>query len=232
MEQTVAVVDDDPGLLQLMETIVRSAGMNFAGWRDGAEFLAAYSPDAVNCLIIDMLLPRVSGHAILDRLRELSYCPPVIMISGASDVPLAVHAMKRGAFDFLRKPFSRAQFLQAIEEALDNDLRARQLFLQKKELQDQLASLTAKEREVLDLLVEGMLNKQIARRLDISVRAVELRRASLFRKMGVSSVVELMRRLCGPEQLFTWNEPQLTVPRPFAASGRTPASTEAARFTA
>lgn len=198
---TVFVVDDDDALLRMMELVVCEAGYQCVGCRDGQSLLDAYSIDRPGCLVLDMLMPQLSGLAVQERLRQFRYTPPIIMMSGGSDVLLAVDAMKQGAFDYLRKPFSRQQLLEVVERAIEVDRLGRLALQEQLQLEGQLKSLTAKEREVLALLLDGLLNKQIARHLAISVRAVELRRASIFRKMQVTTIAGLLQRLYGTTSL-------------------------------
>jgi two-component system response regulator DctR len=154
-------------------------------------------PDAPGCLLLDVRMPGMSGLALFDRLLERGCLPvlPVIFLTGHGDVPTAVTAVKRGAYDFVEKPFSNNALVDRVEQALAASAQALAKRRQRRELAQRLAELTERERDVMGLVIEGRPNKLIADALHISVRTVEVHRAHIFEKMGVKSAVELANRL-------------------------------------
>ena len=203
----VFIVDDEAGVREALAWLLRSRRLpseTFASADAFAEFLQAcrqptWLPSQPGCLLLDVRMPGMSGLALFELLiaRNLLQVLPVIFLTGHADVPTAVDAVKRGAFDFCEKPFSDHALVDRIEQAL---LRSSQTLLAhraKQSLQQSLADLTERERDVMRLVVEGLPNKLIADQLDISVRTVEVHRARVFDKMQVKSAVELANLLRG-----------------------------------
>lgn len=204
---TVYVVDDDAGVRDALAWLLRSRRLISEAF-DSAEAFDAYisHPDfglrEPSCVLLDVRMGGMSGLAMFERLiaRELVHLMPVIFLTGHADVPTAVDAVKRGAFDFCEKPFSDNALVDRIEQAL---ARSAQALVERDEstsLQARLAGLTERERDVMRLVVEGLPNKLVADQLDISVRTVEVHRARVFDKMGVKSAVELANLLRGLER--------------------------------
>jgi FixJ family two-component response regulator len=191
--KTVFVVDDDEGVRTSLGILLDSAGYRCVSYPSATGFLAGYDSTRPGCLLLDMSMPGMSG---MDLLRELSgrgAFLPVIFITGHGDVPMAVEAMKSGAFDFLQKPFSPRDLLERLERALTSDAEARHALSQADELRRRHATLTPREKEVMALIVAGLANKVIAMDLKLSERTVEIHRARVMEKMVTRSVAHLVR---------------------------------------
>lgn len=203
----VFIVDDDAGVREALAWLLRSRRLpseTFASADAFAELLQAsrhapWSPSQPGCLLLDVRMPGMSGLALFELLiaRNLLDVLPVIFLTGHADVPTAVDVVKRGAFDFCEKPFSDNALVDRIEQALLRSAQTLQAQRAKQSLQQSLADLTERERDVMRLVVEGLPNKLIADQLDISVRTVEVHRARVFDKMQVKSAVELANLLRG-----------------------------------
>nr|WP_315261789.1 response regulator [uncultured Limnohabitans sp.] len=202
----VFIVDDDAGVREALAWLLRSRRLpsqSFDSADAFADFLNASSfpwqPSQPGCLLLDVRMPGMSGLALFEQLieRQLLDVLPVIFLTGHADVPTAVDSVKRGAFDFCEKPFSDNALVDRIEQALMRSAQTRQVLRTKQSLQQNLTDLTERERDVMNLVVEGLPNKLIADQLDISVRTVEVHRARVFDKMNVKSAVELANLLRG-----------------------------------
>ena len=202
----VFIVDDDSGVREALAWLLRSRRLPsqsfdsadaFAAFLKGARH--AWQPTQPGCLLLDVRMPGMSGLALFEQLieRRLLDVLPVIFLTGHADVPTAVDAVKRGAFDFCEKPFSDNALVDRIEQALNRSAQTLQSLRAKQNLQHNLADLTERERDVMHLVIEGLPNKLIADQLDISVRTVEVHRARVFDKMNVKSAVELANLLRG-----------------------------------
>lgn len=192
---TAHLIDDDDAMRDALAWLLRSRGVPSRSWDSAEAFLADYAPEMAGCLVLDMRMRAMTGMELFDRLRELGCAMPVIFLTGHGDVPLAVQALKNGAFDFLEKPFDDNQLVDRIIEALARDAEQRASGRAHDDLRVRLATLSAREREVMDAILAGKLNKVIADEMGIAMRTVEVHRAHLFEKMGVKSAVELARRL-------------------------------------
>ena len=190
---TVFVVDDDDGVRTSLGILLDTAGHRSTPFNSATEFLAQYDPARPGCLLLDMRMPGMSGMDLIQELGRRGAFLPVIFITGHGDVPMAVEAMKNGAFDFLQKPFSPRDLLERIGRALAADAEARQVLSQAGELRRRHASLTPREREVMSLIVAGHANKVIAMDLGLSERTVEIHRARVMEKMATRSVAHLVR---------------------------------------
>ncbi|MGN2393191.1 response regulator transcription factor [Pelomicrobium sp. G1] len=190
---TVYIVDDDPAVRDAIRCLVESVGLKAETFSSAAEFLNAYRPNMVGCLILDVRMAGMSGLALQEELVRSGSRLPIIIITGHGDIPMAVQAVKRGALDFLEKPFRNQTLLDRINEALKLDAARREQEAQLSHIESRLAMLTAREREVLELLIEGKTSKEIARKLDLSPRTVETHRAHIMEKLGTSSLPELVR---------------------------------------
>jgi two-component system response regulator DctR len=197
----IFIVDDDASVREALAWLLRSrrlASEHFASAEAFEQFLAQGPlPEQPLCLLLDVRMPGTSGLVLFDRLAErgLLDAMPVIFLTGHADVPTAVDAVKRGAFDFCEKPFSDNALVDRIEQALGASVRALEVRRVRRSLADRLAELTDRERDVMRLVIEGLPNKLIADQLAISVRTVEVHRARVFEKMEVKSAVELANRL-------------------------------------
>jgi two-component system response regulator DctR len=192
------IVDDEEVIRDALCWLAQTRGIDVAAYDDGQAFLEALDRGAGfagegACLLLDIRMPRLSGLSLFEALqaRRLTAQLPVIFLTGHGDVPMAVDALKRGAFDFFEKPFNDNKLMDRVEEALAASRAAGASAA----VQQRLASLSAREREVLALVLEGRMNKVIADQLGISMRTVEVHRAHIFEKMGVKTAVELARLL-------------------------------------
>ena len=190
---TVFVVDDDSSLRRAIKRLVESVGVQVELFGSAQEFLQAKRPDGPSCLVLDIRLPGISG---LDFQRELACAnihTPIIFITAHGDIPMTVRAMKAGAVEFLTKPFRDQDLLDAIQQALQRDNTRRVKEAEVVKLRERYDSLTSREREVLPLIVSGLLNKQIAGEIGTSESTVKVHRSQLMRKMGAESLAELVR---------------------------------------
>lgn len=192
-EPTVFVVDDETSVRSSLQWLLESIRLRVETFESAEAFLAKVQTDRPGCLVLDVRMPGLSGPELMDRLHEKHFGMPIIFLSGHGDVPLAVHTMKGGAFDFLQKPYNNQQFLERVRNALDFDIRNRSLRRQQGDTATRIDALSGREREILDLVIEGQSNKVIGRALGISYKTVEAHRARLMRKMGVASFAELMQ---------------------------------------
>ena len=202
----VFIVDDDAGVREALAWLLRSRHLPSQSFESADVFLdflnqnaSAWLPQQAGCLLLDVRMPGTSGLALFEILvqRQLLDVLPVIFLTGHADVPTAVDAVKRGAFDFCEKPFSDNALVDRIELALEKSAAHLQALNAKQSVQQHLSELTERERDVMRLVVEGLPNKLIADQLDISVRTVEVHRARVFDKMQVKSAVELANVLRG-----------------------------------
>ena len=191
-EQTVFVVDDDTAVCDSIQELVESVGLRSESYASGQAFLDHYQPEQSGCLVLDVRMAEMSGLVLQEKLNALGAGIPVIIITGHADVPMAVQALKAGAVDFVQKPYRNQLLLDSINNALTVDAIARRSRDESENHNQQLSTLTKREQEVLDKLLAGSINKQIARDLGISTRTVEVHRQNLLRKLGVGSVKELI----------------------------------------
>lgn len=190
----VYVVDDDDAMRDSLRWLLESTGYRVAAYSSAERFLNTYKPGVAACLVLDVRMPGVSGLELQQELNRRGETLPIIFITGHGDVPMAVSAVKNGAFHFLEKPFMDAQLLAIIEQAASlGATPATAERAQGRCAAARLATLTQREREVMDLVVRGLKNKQIADELSISVKTVEAHRARAMEKMDVGSVAELVR---------------------------------------
>lgn len=189
----VFVVDDDPGVGDAIRLLLRSVGLPAQVYYSAADFLEAYDPTLAGCLVLDVRMPGMSGLDLQERLRGMGSTLPIIFITAHGDVPMAVNAVKAGAAEFLQKPFRDQELLDKVQEALATNARLRADHADLDEVRARIASLTPREREVMDLVVEGKPNKNIAKELGISQRTVEIHRARVMEKMKARSVPRLVQ---------------------------------------
>jgi RNA polymerase sigma factor (sigma-70 family) len=190
---TVFVVDDDSSTRELLEWLMRRNGLEVETFPDARSFLKAYRPSDPGCLVLDLNMPGMSGLDLQNYLKEQGVVLPVLFLSGRADVPKAVAAVKGGAIDFIEKPFDYKRVVERVKEGLQADLQQRAGHDRKRMVCERLAQLTQREREVLDLVVAGKLNHEIAEALDISIKTVEAHRARLMEKLEVGSLAELVQ---------------------------------------
>ena len=193
LAQAVYVVDDDEAMRDSLRWLLESAGYRVSSYSTAERFLAGYRRDHASCLVLDVRLTGVTGLELQQELNRRGESLPIIFITGHGDVPMAVEAVKNGAFHFLEKPFKDAQILHLIEQAATQRSSGSAAKAQKRCAAAKLETLTQREREVMDLVVQGRKNRQIAEELSISVKTVEAHRARAMEKMDVSSVAELVQ---------------------------------------
>jgi two-component system response regulator FixJ len=196
-DPTIFVVDDDQAVRDSLSWLLESLQLKVETYVSAAEFLTNYDPDRPGCLVLDVRMPDVGGLQLQEMLRARQARLPVIMITGHGDVSMAVRAMKSGALDFIEKPFNNQLFLECIQRGLRVNARQRRRDAERQTVQTRLASLTARERDVLERVVAGKPNKVIAAELGISARTVEVHRAHLMEKMCADSLAALTA-MCVP----------------------------------
>jgi len=191
----IMVVDDDAGVRNAMRSLLKSVGLECALYASAQEFLVAYQPSQPGCLLLDIRMPGMSGLELQQQLNLRGAVIPVIFMTGHGDIPMAVEAMQHGAFDFLQKPFRDQDLLDRIQKAIVKDAEQRTSLGEHDRIKSHLESLTAREREVLDLMTEGKQNKVIAQDLGVSPRTIEIHRARVMEKMNAQSVAQLVRMM-------------------------------------
>jgi FixJ family two-component response regulator len=190
---TVFIIDDDRGMRQAVQDLVESVGLRAESFATGQEFLGRQPTSDPSCLVLDVRLPQMSGLDFQRRLTEIGMQIPIIFITAHGDVPMSVRALKSGAAEFLTKPFRDQDLLDAIQQALQRDRAAREQQAEVHELHGRYQALTAREREVMGLVVSGRLNKQIASEIGASEATVKIHRGNLMQKMQAGSLIELVR---------------------------------------
>ena len=196
-EGTVFVVDDDSSTRELLAWLMKRHGMRAEVYPDAKSFLEGYKPDSPGCLVVDLNMPGMSGLDLQHYLKEHHVALPVIFLSGRADVPKAVRAVREGAIDFIEKPFDYKRVVSLVEGCLERDAQTRAALERRRTQDARLAQLTQREREVLDLVVAGRMNREIAEALRISIKTVEAHRAKIMEKLEVHSVAELVQATIG-----------------------------------
>jgi FixJ family two-component response regulator len=189
----IAIVDDDPSVRRGLERLIRSAGWKAETFASAQEFLDRPRTEAPSCLVLDLQLPGLSGLDLQKRMAEAGLAIPIVFLTGHGNIPASVQAMKAGAMEFLTKPVNDEDLFKAIREALERDRRTRQQHADRRELRDRYESLTAREQEVMQQVISGLLNKQIAAELTITEDTVKFHRGHIMRKMRADSLAGLVR---------------------------------------
>lgn len=192
-EPLVHVVDDDESIRELLEWLMQRAGLRVACHPNAQSFLHEFRHEGPSCVILDLHLPGMSGLEVQQRLIAAGHGVPVIFLSGRADVPNAVSAVKSGAVDFIEKPFDYRRIVGLVRECLERDGAGLEARARARAAAERLAALTQREREVLDRVVAGKINRVIAEELDISIKTVEAHRARIMEKLEVGSVAELVQ---------------------------------------
>ena len=189
----IAIVDDDRSVRRGLERLIRSAGWKAETFASAQEFLARPGAEAPSCLVLDLQLPGLSGLDLQKRMAEVGLEIPIVFLTGHGSIPASVQAMKAGAIEFLTKPVDEQDLLNAIQEAVERDRRVRQQHAEMHELERRYESLSAREQEVMQQVVCGLLNKQIASELNITEFTVKFHRGHIMRKMRADSLADLVR---------------------------------------
>lgn len=192
-DQVVFVIDDDPSMRTALRELIEAVGLSCQTFGSGQELLNAKLPDVPSCMVLDVRLPGLSGLNLQRELTERGIQIPIIFITGHGDIPMSVQAMKAGAVEFLTKPFRDQDLLDAIEQATERDRSARRQRTEIGDLEERSEMLTPRERDVMQLVVAGLLNKQIAAQLGISEKTVNVHRSQVMQKMHAESLAELVR---------------------------------------
>jgi FixJ family two-component response regulator len=190
---TVFIIDDDGGMRRAIHDLVESIGLRAESFATGEEFLGTKQIIRPSCLVLDVRLPQMSGLDFQRRLAESGVEIPIIFVTAHGDIPMSVRALKSGAVEFLTKPFRDQDLLDAIQQALERDRIAQEQHADVHDLEERYRALTAREREVMTLVVSGMLNKQIASEIGAREATVKIHRSNVMHKMQAASVVDLVR---------------------------------------
>ncbi len=191
---TVYVIDDEPEVRSSLCFLLESSGFTALAFPGGVAFLAAVPPTAAGCLVLDLRMPEFDGQQVQQRLQAAGYTLPVIFLTGHGDVPVAVELMKQGAFDFLQKPANSAQLLARVAAALHRDASLRESVVQRQVLAERHAELTEREVTIMQLVCQGLSNREMAERINVSAKTVEVHRGRVMHKMQASSVAELVQQ--------------------------------------
>ncbi|MCB1662554.1 MAG: response regulator transcription factor [Pseudomonadales bacterium] len=191
--QTVFVVDDDEGVREGLSMLLESVGLACETYASSLGFLDKFDPLRRGCLVLDIRMPRMTGLELQEKLNQLKSAIPIIFITGHGDVQMAVEAMRRGALDFIRKPFREQELLESINEALTVEAGKHKRLFERKAMLDKIAALSDREREVFERVADGEMNKVIAIDLGISERTVEVHRSQVMKKLGVRTLAQLVR---------------------------------------
>lgn len=192
-EVTIHVVDDDPGTCKYLTELITTVKYKVMTYNTASDFLNNFNNDGLGCLLIDIRLPGISGLDLQQQLRDHNIDFPVIIMSGYGDVSTAVRAMKAGALDFIEKPFSAQRLLELIHKAVNHHQDSKALSSKINHIEERYKQLTNREHEVMDLVVDGHQNKDIAQTLNISIKTVEVHRSNVMEKMKANSIVDLVR---------------------------------------
>jgi len=199
-QQTVFIVDDDEGVRDALSMLLGTIGQAHELFASATEFLESYDERKGGCLVLDIRMPRMSGLDLQEKLNEKGSLLPIIFITGHGDILMAVEAMRRGALDFIRKPFREQDLLDRINEALDFNAGKRKALLDRQQLLGKIALLSEREGEVFHRVADGEMNKVIAFDLGISERTVEVHRSQVMKKLGVRTLAQLVRIKIEAEQ--------------------------------
>jgi two-component system response regulator FixJ len=193
LDSTVFVIDDDASIRKSLSRLLRSADYTVETFPSADEFLRREHFDGIGCLLLDVQMPGLSGMDLQEELSKADYHMPIIFITGHGNIPMSVQAMKKGAVDFLTKPFDDKELLQTIEKAIEKDTQARAEYDESLDIRGRIELLTPRENEMLRYVITGMLNKQIGLKLGITEKTVKVHRGRIMEKLRANSVAELVR---------------------------------------
>jgi len=193
LDSTVFVIDDDASVRKSLSRLLRSAGYTTETFASAEEFLGREHFNGIGCLLLDVQMPGLSGMDLQKDLNKADYHMPIIFITGHGDIPMSVEAMKKGAVDFLTKPFDDKELLQAVDSAIEKDRQTRAEYDEGLDIRRRIELLSPREHEIFRYVITGMLNKKIALKLDISEKTVKVHRGRIMEKLCVDSVAELVR---------------------------------------
>jgi two-component system, LuxR family, response regulator FixJ len=193
LKPTIFVIDDDASVRKSLARLLDSAGFSTESFASADEFLKRERFEGIGCIILDVRMPGLSGMDLQEELNKADYGMPIIFVTGHGDIPMSVQAMKKGAVDFLPKPFDEDQLLDALRKAIEKDMQAKAERAGARDILGRMEQLTPREYEILQYLITGMLNKQIAFKLGIAEKTVKIHRSRVFEKLGTRSVAELVR---------------------------------------
>ncbi len=202
-KHNVYVVDDDQAVRDSLRWLIESVDLNVTTFSNGQELLDNFEEQEISCLVLDVRMPGISGLDLQQRLKKMGSGVPVIIVTGHADVPMAIQAMKAGAFDFIEKPYSDQLLLERIQCAIEQDDCFKKQQVINNEINQRIDSLTPREREVMGLVVSGHSNKSIAKELGVSIKTVEVHRGNLMTKMQAKSLSELVRLVMSSSRTTT-----------------------------
>ncbi len=205
-EPKVMIVDDELDVRDALALLLKSVGYIVQTFPSAQNYWDKFDPEQAGCIVLDVRMPGMSGLDLQRQLARLIYHPPIIMVSGHGEISMAVEAIKSGAIDFLQKPFSDQLLIDKVKQALEQDRAGRIGVCELREVRTAFAKLTPREREVLNGVIIGKLNKIIAAELNVSMRTVEIHRSNMMEKMQVNSIAALMRRIALLEDNRTVSE--------------------------
>lgn len=194
-EQTVFLVDDDDNVRNSLTFFLEGYHLKVQTFSNGHEFLEKVDPQADGCLILDIRMPGLSGMEVQMRLKQMHASFPIIVLTAHADVPVAVESIKQGAYDFLLKSSSQHEIISTVQEALKHSRRNREVIRELNRTRALMQSLSKRELEVVDLVIEGLTSREISERLDIKIKTVDAHRANLMRKMGAANVADLINKI-------------------------------------
>ena len=187
------VIDDEPAVVKAISRLLRSAGFKVETFDSASRFLADHDPRVSGCMVLDVTMPEITGLDLQQKLLTHGRALPIVFLTGRGDIPMSVRAMKNGAADFLTKPVNDQILIDAVQRALEREKAERQERIDREHIRARLATLTPREREVLQLIADGMLNKQVASELGTVEKTIKVHRARIMMKMEVESFAELVR---------------------------------------
>jgi FixJ family two-component response regulator len=190
---TVYLLDDEPGMLKALTRLLKAEGLNVCAFTSAKAFLESYRPEELGCLVLDVAMPELNGLELQQRLAQAGLLLPIVFLTGHGDIPMSVQAIKAGASDFLTKPVKDTDLLHAVRAALQRAAAQRDLISETATLRQRYASLTPRECEVMEHVVAGRLNKQIAADLGTGEHTIKVHRARVMEKMGIESLADLVR---------------------------------------